>query len=121
MIQIETDKAANLLKISFRGRVNAKEMKGHVENVRVALEQMETGFRLLTDLSGLESMELDSMSAIEQTMDLCNRKGISLVVRVIPDPKKDIGLNIMSLFHYRRGVRIVTCETLADAQQALAV
>jgi hypothetical protein len=40
-------------------------------------------------------------------------------VRVIPDSRKDIGLNIMSLFHYRRGVRIVTCETLAEAHTIL--
>jgi len=25
----------------------------------------------------------------------------------------------MSLFHYRRGVRFVTCETLAEAEAAL--
>jgi hypothetical protein len=42
-----------------------------------------------------------------------------MVVRVIPDPHKDIGLNILSLFHYRRGVRIVTCETLEEAMRAL--
>jgi hypothetical protein len=43
-----------------------------------------------------------------------------MVVRVIPDPQKDIGLNILSLFHYRRRVRIVTCKTLAEAMKALA-
>jgi hypothetical protein len=43
-----------------------------------------------------------------------------MVVRIIPDPRKDIGLSIMSVFHYRRGVRIVTCETLAEALSALA-
>jgi hypothetical protein len=43
-----------------------------------------------------------------------------MVVRVIPNPQKDIGLNILSLFHYRRRVRIVTCETLEEAMNALA-
>ena len=32
---------------------------------------------------------------------------------------KHIGLNILSLFHYRRRVRIVTCETLEEAMKAL--
>jgi hypothetical protein len=45
---------------------------------------------------------------------------VETVVRVIPDPHKDIGLNIMSLFHYRRRVRIITCETLAEALRSLA-
>jgi hypothetical protein len=42
------------------------------------------------------------------------------VVRVIPDPQKDIGMQIMSLFHYDRRVRIVTCESLAEAMKVLA-
>ena len=46
--------------------------------------------------------------------------GIAKVVRIIPDPKKDIGLNIMSVFHYQRRVQIITCETLDQADQALA-
>jgi hypothetical protein len=42
-----------------------------------------------------------------------------MVVRVIPDPARDIGLQIMSLFHYGHDVRIVTCATLDEAQRAL--
>jgi predicted choloylglycine hydrolase len=80
---------------------------------------LRPGFRLLTDLSGLESMDLACVPYIEQMMDLCNKKGVEMVVRVIPDPHKDIGLNIMSLFHYPRRVRIVTCETLEEAMSAL--
>ena len=33
---------------------------------------------------------------------------------------KDIGFNIMSLFHYPRRVRIVTCEALEEAMKVLA-
>jgi hypothetical protein len=53
-------------------------------------------------------------------MDLCNKQGAARVVRVIPDPHKDIGLNILSLFHYGRKVRISTYQTLAEALQALS-
>jgi hypothetical protein len=42
-----------------------------------------------------------------------------MVVRVIPDPRRDIGLKIMSAFHYRGDVKIVTCETLAQADEIL--
>ena len=57
---------------------------------------------------------------IKVNMDLCNRKWISKVVRFIPDPEKDIGFNILSLFHYRRGIPIVTCESLKEAASILA-
>jgi hypothetical protein len=84
------------------------------------LPDLRPGFRLLTDMSSLESMDLACVPYIKQLMDLCNKHGIEMVVRVIPDPQKDIGLNILSLFHYRRRVRIVTCKTLAEAMRALA-
>jgi hypothetical protein len=34
-------------------------------------------------------------------MDLIDQHGVSFVVRVIPNPKQDIGMNILTLFHYR--------------------
>jgi hypothetical protein len=57
---------------------------------------------------------------MEQIMDLCGEKGVAMVVRVVPDPHKDIGYNIMSLFHYTRDVIIVTCSNLDEAASALA-
>jgi hypothetical protein len=65
-------------------------------------------------------MDPASLTDIKKTMDLLNQRGVSLVVRVIPDPQKDIGLNILSLFHYRRGIRIVTCQTMEQAMAVLA-
>jgi hypothetical protein len=41
------------------------------------------------------------------------------VVRVIPDPHRDIGLQIMSYFHYSGDVQILTCQTLAEAEEIL--
>jgi hypothetical protein len=52
-------------------------------------------------------------------MDACNRAGVQKVVRIIPEPEKDIGFGIMSLFHYRRGVQIVTCESADEAAAIL--
>jgi hypothetical protein len=40
--------------------------------------------------------------------------------RVIPDPHKDIGLNILSQFHYGPEIEIATFQTLADALQSMA-
>jgi len=38
----------------------------------------------------------------------------------MPDPHKDIGLNILSQFHYGPDVTITTFDTLADAVQSIA-
>ena len=121
MFTIESDATRNRLVIRYKGFVSAAEMREGVPKIEAALASLRPGFQLLTDLSGLSEMEVEAAGTIKQVMDLCRQRGIARVVRVIPDPKKDIGFNIMSHFHYKRGVGIVTCETLAEAQAALAV
>ena len=64
-------------------------------------------------------MDVACAPFIEKAMDLCNEKGASIVVRVIPDPHRDIGLQIMSYFHYSGEVQIITCETLDQAEDIL--
>jgi hypothetical protein len=119
MFQVGVDKSKNLLKIIYAQHVGPEDTKGVAAVIPPLLSDVRPGFRLLTDLSGLESMDLACVPYIKRMMDLCNKQGVELVVRVIPDPHKDIGFNILSLFHYRRRVRIVTCPTLEEAMKAL--
>ncbi|MDB6092896.1 MAG: hypothetical protein JWM32_458 [Verrucomicrobia bacterium] len=84
------------------------------------LGQMRPGFSVLVDLSGLDMMELECVPHLTEIMDRCKACGIGTVVRVIPDPSKDIGFNILSLIHYRGEVRIITCETLVEAEKYFA-
>ena len=120
MFQAEIDKSANLFKISYAQHVGPEDTERVEKHAQMLLADLRPGFRLLTDMRGLESMDLACVPYIKRMMDLCNKRGIEMVVRVIPDPHKDIGLNILSLFHDRRGVRIVTCTTLEEAIKALA-
>ena len=119
MFQVEVDKAKNLLRITYAQHVGPEDTQLVEEKIPGLVPDLRPGFRLLTDLSGLESMDLACVPYIKRMMDLCNKKGVEMVVRVIPDPQKDIGLTILSLFHYRRRVRIVTCETLQEAMKVL--
>jgi hypothetical protein len=61
---------------------------------------MRPGFRVLADLTCLESMDPSGAPYIGSVMDLCVTKEVEHVVRVIPDPRRDIGINIMSYFRY---------------------
>jgi hypothetical protein len=99
--------------------VTAAEMKAGVAQVEVLLPQLRAGFTVLADMSGLEVMDLDCGPHIARIMDLCKDHGVSMVVRVMPNPKKDIGINILSLIHYRGTVKLVTCDTLAEAEKIL--
>jgi hypothetical protein len=40
-------------------------------------------------------------------------------VRIIPNPKLDIGFQIMSSFHYGTEVHVVTCESRDEALRVL--
>lgn len=120
MHEAQLDKAANLLRIAYSGRVSAGETKEAAEQLRLLLPDLKPGFRLLADLTALELMDVASVPYIRLMMDLCNAARVATVVRVIPDPHKDIGLNILSLFHYRHDVHIVTCHTLEEAMKVLA-
>ena len=119
MIKFEVDEPKRLLAIRYHGVVRAEETEKGLEQIRNGLTKLQRGFRLLADLSELQSMDMACAPFIEKAMDLCNQKGASMVVRVIPDPRRDIGLQIMSIFHYRGDVQIFTCETLAQADDLL--
>jgi anti-anti-sigma regulatory factor len=119
VINFEVHEPKRLLVIRYHGLVRADETEKGLEQIRNSLAKLQSGFRLLADLTELESMDAACAPFIERAMDMCNEKGASMVVRVIPDPHRDIGLQIMSIFHYRGDVQILTCETLAQAEQIL--
>jgi len=109
------------MKVTFKGEVDPEQAREGAETINSLLADMTPGFKLLTDFTGLEKMDTECAPHIRRVMDLCNEKGISLVVRVMPDPHKDIGFNILSIFHYGRTVRIVTVENLDEAMKALGM
>jgi hypothetical protein len=113
------DKDRHLVEMRFAQRVTPEDAAACLQKMRELLEAIPAGFSLLTDLSELEEMDLACLPTIDLVMDALNQHGVRKVVRVIPEPEKDIGFGIMSLFHYSRKVRVVTCETLKEAQQHL--
>jgi hypothetical protein len=120
MFHAEVDSSQRVLTMSFVHRVDAAEMRSCLEKVRVILADIKPGFRLLTDLTSLESMDAGCSTDLGEMMSLCDAKGISAVLTVVPNPKKDIGFSLMEPFHYGKHVDVMTYESLADAIQSLA-
>ena len=121
MFLATTNKPKRLLYLSYIERVSPAELKRGREDVATLLADLPTDFRLLADLSRLESMDVACATEIGKLMELCAQKGVGTLVRVVPDPRKDIGLNILSLFHYGPRVRAVTCATMEEAAKMLAL
>jgi hypothetical protein len=119
MYLVELDRSRRLLVISAAQHVTADEARKTVEELRVLLKDISPGFRVLADFRWLESMDAAAAQHIAAIMDLLREKHVASVVRVMPDPHKDIGFNILSQFHYSPEIRVKTFERLVDALQAL--
>jgi alkylated DNA nucleotide flippase Atl1 len=119
MFIVETDSSKRLFVISVAGQVSAEEAKETAGRVHEVLEDVPAGFVALIDYRWLESMATTAAPFVGEIMDALAAKKVSAVVRVVPDPHKDIGLNILSQFHYGPEIRVMTFESLADAVQSL--
>lgn len=99
-------------------------LPNHIEAVLPRLEEnisrLGSGFVLVTDLTGLESMHLDCVPHVTHIMDLCLGAGMAKVIRIIPDPGKDIGLNLLSLVHYRGRIPTLTFRSREEAAAELS-
>jgi len=120
MYAVELDRSKRLLVISALQRVTAEEAKLASRRVRELVRDIDPGFRVLADFRWLDSMDSAAARHVAEIMDALVEKGVASVTRVMPDPHKDIGLNILSQFHYGPEIQIATFETLADALQTMA-
>ncbi len=117
--EIAIDAARNVSRLQYSGKVTAAHMPDCVAQITTLLPQLRAGFTVLVDLSGLDAMDIDCVPFLSTIMDFCRVQGVGTVIRVIPDPSKDIGLNILSLIHYRGQVHIITCDTVEEAEKLL--
>jgi hypothetical protein len=119
MYAVEIDRSKRLLVISALQRVTAEQAKLAAQQTRELLRVVAPGFRVLADFRWLESMEPGVAPYIAEIMDVLADKRVASVTRVMPDPYKNIGLNILSQFHYGPEIQIATFESFADALQSL--
>lgn len=115
-LTIETDLTRNAARVRYHGAVTAGHLEVRWGDFEAFIAQLRPEFTVLVDFSGLDTMELECAAWLGRMMDLCRARGVGQVIRVVPDPSKDIGLNILSLIHYRGAVSVVTCATAAEAE-----
>lgn len=117
MYSIKMGDSGNRLDISYIDHFDLRQGEQFYKELQEIAPKLKKGFMLLADLSSLERMDLDAKVCIEKAMDLLNKKGISKVVRIVPDDTKDIGLNILSIFHYSSKVATHTYRSYHEAEE----
>jgi anti-anti-sigma regulatory factor len=120
MYAVELDQSKRLLVIAAAQRVTAEQVNAVAERVHELLQDVGPGFRVLVDFRWLDSMDSAAAPHLAKIMETLTDKRVASVARVMPDPHKDIGLNILSQFHYSPDIPITTFDTLADALQGIA-
>ena|SRR5438094_664066 len=121
MVLITSNRAKQLLCVSHIGQVRRSDFERGRTELQQVLAELSEGFRLLVDFTALESVDVDCAGDIGGLMELIDQSGVSMVVRVIPDPHKDIGMNILTIFHYRNHPRVVTCNKMTEAAKLLSL
>jgi hypothetical protein len=120
MFVVEIDRSRRFVVISVAGYLAAEDARDAARRVREIVAEAEPGFVALADFRWLDAMATGAAPFIADIMDAFVARKVSAVVRVVPDPRKDIGLNILSQFHYGPDIRVITFETLADAVTSIA-
>ena len=120
MILSNVNAGDQTLTMNYCQHVVAADMAPCLHTVRELLNCLEPDFLLLTDLTGLEFMEAACGPHLGTVMDLCRAKGVREVVRVIPNPQKDIGFALIALFHHRQDLHTRTYDNLPEALQSIA-
>lgn len=121
MFLAASNKARRLLHLSYIGRVSVEDLQQGSKELIALLAELPADLRILVDLERLESMDTGCAKILGKMMEVMEQHGMELIVRVIPDPTKDIGFNLISRFHYRRSPRTVTCKTMVEAAKLLAL
>ena len=121
MLLVTSNREKRLLYLSYIGQVRTGDLARHQPDVAALMAELPPGFRVLVNLSELETMDLACMTELGALMELIDRSGVGLIVRVIPDPAKDIGFNILSIFHYSHPRPIAMCKNMVEAGKLLGI
>ena len=121
MISCSADESGHILTLSYGRQVGPGDMRKALDVLRALVPRMRPGFTLFSDFTHLEGMDPSCAADLGAAMTLLSEGGMATVVRVVPDPTKDIGLNIISAFHFHHPVKIHTRDNLAEALRCLLV
>jgi hypothetical protein len=121
MVLATANKVKNLLYLSYSGQVRPEELARNEPDLEALAGELTPGFRVLVDLTNLDSMELDCLKGLGRLMELVDKSGVGLIVRVIPDSSRDIGFNILTIFHHPRRPQVITCKSMAEAGKRLGL
>jgi anti-anti-sigma regulatory factor len=115
MYNICLNKRDNIVSIKIQGCFDSEQADKMYADAASIIRNAKTALIVLTDISEVDEMKHESIESLSKIMELFNSHGTKQVIRIIPDSSKDIGLNILSRFHYSPDVKIHTFDSQEKA------
>ena len=119
MMKTRYDSQHNAVIVEFSGDVTVAEAEQVFADLDNVLPKHGKGFMLLTDFSTVKTMEMGIKQEIEEAMELFDAMWVTEILRVLPDPAMDIGFNVLSISHYSKHPKVITCRTRQEADAYL--
>src|ERR1700722_1291265 len=99
MVTCTADDSGHILTISYVDEVKPGQVEVARRTIRDQMKHLQPGFALLVDLTHLDSMDTECAESLGAMIELCSSREMAIAVWVVPDPRKDIGLNLIARFH----------------------
>lgn len=119
MIHVSYDREHKTIVIEFEGNIDGAQARQSSLDLERVVPERRTEFRLLADLTAVQTMELEVEDELKKAMGLFNAHGITEVLRVLPDPDMEVGFNIMSRTYYGKAVKVLTFRSREEAEAHL--
>lgn len=121
MIKVTYDEENDILTLTYSGEIDAAQSKQLYTDIQKLSPKLKKGFKILADLSRIQSMAPETLDAVKKAMDFFDAHGVSEIIRIIPYSRQDFGLNILSLFHYSKEVKYLTVSSQDEANPHVRV
>ena len=119
MVKVNYDSEHNTVIVEFKGNIDAVQAEQFFPDIEKVIPKHGKGFKLMTDFSSVEDMDLAVQRGIKKAMKLFTARGVTEILRVLPNPDMEIGFNIMSASHYSKEIEIHTFHSREEAQARL--
>ncbi len=84
------NKPKQFIYFEYIGHVTAVDLRHAAADLDALLGDLTPGFRVLADLSRVQSFDIACVTEIGKTMEKLERSQVGLIVRVIPDGRISI-------------------------------
>jgi hypothetical protein len=119
MVNVSYDRPHNAFILEYAGNVTAEETRrAHVEMNKL-VPSGGKGFKVLVDLCGVETMEVEVENEIKEAMKSPLASGAREVLHVLPDPESDFAFETLVRYFAPKNVKCVNFRSRSAAQKYL--